>query len=376
MLSAIAQSRETKRLACRLGMLLLLFCCSGATCSRSLRNPFTPAGPPAPEVLLPGATLDQVIAAVNQNAARVQTYQTNNATITIVGDATLPALRGNIAAEPPNKLRFQASTALTGAEVDLGSNDELFWFWVKRNEPPAVYFSRHNQFAGSAAQQVMPVEPSWLLDALGFTQFKPSDLHQPPVAHGNGMIEIHSTVQSRIGQLNKNTVIDARRAWIIEQHIYDGRGTLLASAVARSHQYYPAQGVSLPQEIDIRLPVAQLSLVIDVGTVQLNQPMANPALWELPAMNGYPQIDLGTAPPNTISAIGAPGSNDWSTGAGPGWLGFEQGAISATQYDRPYVAPNIMPPVIPTSASSPAQVPQYPAPTQFQSLPVGGTPLR
>ena len=39
-------------------------------------------------------------------------------------------------------------TALTGPEVDLGSNDELFWFWVRRNEPPAVYFARHRPGRG------------------------------------------------------------------------------------------------------------------------------------------------------------------------------------------------------------------------------------
>ena len=215
-------------------LLLLLFCCSGATCNRSMRSPFATVGPPAPEVLMTGSTLDQIIAAVNQNASRIQNYQTTNATITVPGDAMMPALRGNIAAERANKLRLQASTALTGPEVDLGSNDELFWFWVKRNDPPAVYFSRHDQFVGSAAQQLLPIEPRWLLDALGFMEFAPNDFHEGPVPRGNDIVEIRSVIQSRIGTLSRNTVIDAKRAWVLEQHIYDGRGTLLASAVARS----------------------------------------------------------------------------------------------------------------------------------------------
>jgi hypothetical protein len=327
--------------------------------------------------------LDQIIAAVNQNATKIQNYQTNNAIITVPGDAMVPALRGNIAAERPNKLRLQASTALSGPEVDLGSNDELFWFWVKRNEPPALYYSRHGQFAGSAAQQVIPIEPSWLLDALGFMQFVPTDFHEGPVPHSNGTLEIRSVIQSRLGTLTRNTVIDARRAWIIEQHIYDGKGTLLASAVARSHQYYPTAGVSLPQEIDVRLPLAQMALSIDVGTVHVNQATPNPALWQLPTLTGYQQIDLGTAPANTVSAIGAPGSNDWTTGAAPGWLGIEPqpGAPAPSYQDRPiasYVMPTVTPtsstvPLVPNNTTPPLNPPA--AQTQFQRLPVGGVPL-
>ena len=388
------QSDRSRWHASKLIVLLLLFCCSGATCNRSLRSPFATVGPPAPEVLAPGASLEQVIAAVNNNAARIQNYQTTNANITVPGEAMVPALRGNIAAERPNKLRLQASTSLTGAEVDLGSNEELFWFWVKRNEPPDLYFARHNQFAGSAAQQVMPIEPSWLLDALGFMQFVPTDFHEGPVPHGNGTLEIRSVVQSRIGTLTRNTVIDAKTALVREQHIYDGKGTLLASAVARSHQYYPTVGASLPQEIDIRLPLAQMALTIDVGTVQLNQAAANPALWQLPVIGGYRQIDLGTAPVGTVSAIGAPGSNDWTTGASPTWVGLEPppGAVAAGYQERP-MASYVMPPVTMTSASTPSPAPQTPIPQnavppntvpqftapapqpQSQTLPYGGVPI-
>ncbi|MCA9231533.1 MAG: hypothetical protein KDA57_12855 [Planctomycetales bacterium] len=286
-------------------LLTIVFLGSGATCSRSLRNPFAPMGPPAPEVLTAGATLEQVVSAVNLNAGRVHSYQTNDASITVPGVPGIPLLRGNIVAQRPGRLRLQASTALTGPEVDLGSNDELFWFWVKRNEPPALYFSRHDQFVGSAAQQVLPMDPKWLLDALGMAQFSPNDQHQGPVPHGDGTLEIRSFIQTAAGTMTKSTVIDDRRAWVLEQHIYASSGQLMASSRARSHRYYPDMGLSLPQEIDIRLPAMQLALTIDVGAVLLNQVAENSALWSLPVLSGYPQIDLGTAAPGTIPSVGS-----------------------------------------------------------------------
>ena len=64
---------------------MIVFCGSGASCNRAFRNPFASVGPPAPEVLQLGMSLDQVVAAVNQNASRIVSYQTNSALITVPG---------------------------------------------------------------------------------------------------------------------------------------------------------------------------------------------------------------------------------------------------------------------------------------------------
>lgn len=344
-------------------LLLLVFCSSGATCNRGFRNPFTQLGPPAPEVLIAGSSLDQVVGAVNQNSARIVSYQTNNASITVPGMPGIPLLKGNIAALQPGKVRLRASTTLTGDEVDMGSNDELFWFWVKRNEPPALYFSRHDQFAGSAARQVMPIEPQWLLDALGMMQFSPNDRHEGPFPYGNDALEIRTIMQTPGGQMSKSTIVDARRAWVLEQHIYDAAGTLVASSRASNHRYYEQVGVSLPQDIDLRVPAAELSLSIDVGSVQLNSLMDNPALWQLPAIQ--PQVDLGSAAPGTVAPIRAAGSNDFGTGASPTFFGISPQTVGNGVPGVPAMATrsNVLPPTnSPAVALVPLPAPQPVAP--------------
>ena len=145
-----------------------LFAGSGASCQRPLTfSPFAAAGPPAPQVLPEAATREQIIAAVNTNSSRVRSITATSASITIPDTMNLPILTANIAAERPNRVRITAGTAITGQEMDVGSNDQLFWMWVRRNQPPAVYFCRHDQFANSAIRQMMPVEPAWLLSAIG-----------------------------------------------------------------------------------------------------------------------------------------------------------------------------------------------------------------
>jgi hypothetical protein len=339
--------------------------------------PFAPSSPPAPEVLVVGSSLDQVISAVNQNAARIQSYQTNTASITVPGMPAIPLLRGNIAAQRPGRVHLQASTSLTGAEVDLGANDELFWFWVKRNEPPALYFARHDQFCGSAAQKLLPIEPEWLLDALGFVEFKPGDHHEGPLPAGKGKVEIKSTVQGRCGVMTKRTIIDQRRAWVLEQHVYDRMGTLIASVVAKSHRYYPQAGVSLPQELEIRIPASDLAMSIDVGTVQINTLTENPQLWAMPVISGSPPTDLGASQ----SAAGVQRFGDQLTRANWDGAGPATGAPPALMPEPLQVATStaatpIAPApqfIAPGGAAIPVQAPSASPPTAAR-LPSGGIP--
>jgi hypothetical protein len=279
-----------------------LFAGSGASCQRPLTyNPFAAPGPAAPQVLPEVSTRDQIIAAVNNNSARVRSITATNASITIPDTMNLPILTANIAAERPNRVRITAGTALTGQEMDLGSNDQLLWMWVRRNQPPAVYFCRHDQFANSAIRQMMPVEPSWLLSAMGMTDIDPTQIVDGPTPSSGGTVELRSIMPSASGNLQRITVIDARRAWVVGQYVYDPSGrTLLASAVAESHQYYPVEQVSLPQVISLKLPTAGMSLRIDMGRVAINQLSGDPAqLWAMPPFDGYQKIDLGGAVPNT-----------------------------------------------------------------------------
>lgn len=301
----MSESRERKEYRAgglaRLAFVALLFAASGATCQRPLlTNPFGPATAAAPQVLPELATREQIVAAVNANSARIQSLSVTGATITIPDAFGLPLLSGNIAAERPGRFRLTAGTAITGQEIDLGSNDELFWMWVRRNQPPAVYICRHDQFANSAIRQLMPVEPKWLLGALGMVDIDPAQVFEGPrpSSRGADLVELRTWLPSASGTLQRVLVIDSRRAWVVEQHVYDQAGTtLLASAVAETHRYYPIEQISLPDRISLRLPSANLAMTITLGTVQINQLSGDrQQLWTLPTFEGFPQHDLGGAP--------------------------------------------------------------------------------
>ncbi len=273
-----------------LAVLLVWLTASGASCPWMLRQP----GTPIPQVLPPVATLDQVMMSVNENTARVHSGATTQAQLSLPGT---PPLRADLAFEAPRRFRLQAGTALTGQELDVGSNDELFWLWVKRSQPPAMFFGRHDQYVQSAARQIMPVEPSWLPEAMGLTQFRPDEQHQGPMDVGGGRLEIRSRRMAPGGETTKITIVDAARALVLEQHLYDARGQRLASAITRDHIRDGLVGANMPRRIELHLPSSNLKMQIDVIGWRLNSlGPEQQALWIKPENPAYPNVDL--ADPN------------------------------------------------------------------------------
>lgn len=264
-----------------------LFALSGASCPRA----WTPSSTPVPQVLPQSPSLEQVIQAVNQRSSQIQSFSSNSATLSGPG---YPTLRANLAYQRQRNFRLRAETAITGPEVDLGSNDQLFWFWVRRNEPPAVYFCRHDQFVSSQARQMIPVEPSWLIEALGVIEFDPSLPHQGPYPDKNHRIQVRTIRETPEGPETKITIIDPVSAWVMEQHVYDGHGRLKASAVAEGYRRDAYSGLYMPAAVRVSCPAANFSLRLDLGSVQVNRLAGNPGeLWTAPTVPGTPMVDLG-----------------------------------------------------------------------------------
>ncbi len=267
-----------------------LFTLCGAGCPQVLQRYTNPL----PRVLPPSPTLEQVIEVVNRNSSQIHSFSSGRASISGPG---FPSLGTSIAFERPGRLRLRAGTGLTGTEFDVGSNDELFWFWLRRNDPPAMYYCRHDQFASSQAKQMLPFEPQWLVDAMGLAEFDPALPHQGPFPLPNDRLQIRTIRETPEGPVTKITIVDGSQGWILEQQIYDARRRLLASATASGHRRDPLSNLVMPGAVSINCPAAQFSMRIDLGSVEINRLSGDPAaLWSMPNYPGAPLVNL--ADPN------------------------------------------------------------------------------
>jgi hypothetical protein len=190
-----------------------------------------------------------------------------------------------------------------GAVLDLGSNDEIYWMWTKNAEPPAVFYGRHDQFFSSSAQEVLPVPPHWLIEALGIVYLDPNGIHEGPSYATSipGAVEVRSRLPTPKGELTRVLLVEQQHGWVLQQHLLDANGRLLVSAVASDFRYDAAHGVSLPTKIDVNLPLARIAFSFEADRYVINEPYVlddprprrNPReLWTMPQVPGHQPRDL------------------------------------------------------------------------------------
>jgi hypothetical protein len=270
---------------------------SGASCPQTLQRYINPL----PRVLPPSPTLVQVIDVVNRNSSQIHSFSTNHASLSGAG---FPSLGTSVAFERPRRFRLRAGTGLTGTEVDLGSNDEVFWFWMRRNQPPAIYYCRHDQFATSPARLTTPFEPGWLIEAMGVMEFDPALPHQGPQLLPDERLRIDTIRNMPEGPLTKITIVDSSQGWVLEQHLFDSRQQLLASSVASGHRRDPLSGLIMPTTVGVTCPPSKLNLRLELGNVEINRLSGDRAsLWSMPSYPGATPVNLADPPPR---APGAP----------------------------------------------------------------------
>lgn len=258
----------------------------GATCNQAARQSST-----APVAFTNQPSLDQLIETVNSNTLGVQQLQTDTASISMPG---APPLRASISLERPRRFRLQAK--LFGPEIDMGSNDVEFWFWARTNSEPVVYFARYDEYQAGAAGSGLPIEPDWIIEALGLVYFDPSDFHEGPFPQSNDRVVVRSRLRRGGGDFTRTLLIDTTYGWVVEQYLTDATGRTLASARASRHEYDTEYGVSLPRVVDVELPPSGMSFQLEVGHYLINRPFEDPlSEWSRPHIEGFAPLDLAAA---------------------------------------------------------------------------------
>ena len=252
----------------------------------------------APVVLGAAPGPQDVVAAVNNNSRLIRQLQTTSASLSVPG---LPGLAADLALERPQRLRIRARAPIgSRPQLDLGSNQDHFWFWVNQNptglalgKPSPVYVARHQEFRRSAAPGVLPLEPRWIIEMLGVATLDPAAGYQ--FSAGPEQLVLRSQIASPAAPLTRQVVVHPQFGWVLQQQFEDATG-ILAIANLSQFRYYPDIGVSLPRRLQIQLlPGRQeeVAFQIDVGDYMINQLIGAPSrLWQMPPLEGAPRIDL------------------------------------------------------------------------------------
>ncbi|MDG1875421.1 MAG: hypothetical protein P8J27_16020 [Mariniblastus sp.] len=209
-------------------------------------------------------------------------------------------IKGTLQVEFPNRMRMKAG--VMGASemgVDVGSNEQEFWIWSKvalPRQPPALYHANHAAFQQSPIRQTIPLDPKWLIEAIGMVQFSPTDVHYGPQLDAEGRMKLYTVHQTASGPVTRATLLSASSGLVEQQAIYDSKNRLIAYSNSTQYKNYPEYQISLPHRIELFMiqPDGQeMKMGIDLGAYSIDSLYGNAnRMWAMPDPEGVSKIDL------------------------------------------------------------------------------------
>jgi hypothetical protein len=287
-----ASATRLSRVCCRLSAwatgVALVVLAGCATTAPFARNDF---GSPLPA----NASVEEVVRRVNANVERLQAWRSND--LSISGENLPVHLGGTIAVERPRNFRLTAGILGIDEEADFGSNNDWFWFWVKRGnakgQPSYVYQARHEDVPNSQVLSQIPFQPDWLMEALGVVPIDAQNATLRPEQHGQ-IVNLISERLSPSGQTVKKVIrVDRQRGVILSHSLYDMNGTLIAKARLENYSPDKATGIVLPHLIALEWPQADLKINLAIGQIDVNPTTIPPRNWQVPQKPYYPAFDIG-----------------------------------------------------------------------------------
>ena len=238
----------------------------------------------------------QLLGGIANNARRVRQL---SSTVKINMDGA-PKLKGSLQLERPRRLRVKAGLlGVSELGVDVGSNDDLFWVWTKVNLPnqrPAIFYAAHEAFrrSNSHLRQAIPLEPVWLIEALGLIEFEPGDVHKGPFPTPEGRLRLLTTRMTPRGPQTRVSLVN-RQGLIEQQSMYDADNQLIAYSNSLEYKTYASESVSLPQKIEMHVfqQGQDVKMIVESGDYQINSLYGDPQrMWAMPDPRGVEKIDI------------------------------------------------------------------------------------
>ena len=245
-------------------------------------------------VLEEDATAEQIVAKLNENSNKLRGWRSTSAQIRSTGNIMMPAVDAKIYVESPRNFRLVANGPVGGREVDLGSNVEHFWFWVRRNEAKEVIVASHDAPPEQLRRLQIPFQPDWIIETLGVVAQDPDEnLSVQAGPEGSYQISIVADRVSPQGfKMTKVTTVDRRNGLPVEHALWDARGVMVARAKLTNYVREEKSTALVPSKIELDWPQANMHLTIKMSEIQVNPASFPKGTWVRPDFPGYEVIEL------------------------------------------------------------------------------------
>jgi hypothetical protein len=312
-----------------LGFALVVFGLSGCD---TLKRLTTWNRPPANTAPLEQRSAGEFVGYLNQQAGYLRTIRYDDVSVTASGpDGPMPRLgEGTLACMKPRNFRMMSGHLLTnGTEVDLGSNDQEFWMFMKRPEPTLLYAS-HTDFSTGKASLPIPFETDWVLQALGMSTFDTNVPYFVDIDQKDRVYTLSWDARTPQGQEVRKVIVFAgdrengNRPQVRKHVILDANRKVIASAEVREVQTMsagvdPATGqptmLQIPSRVVLEWPQQKFKMDLSLAKPRVNEtftPQQFEYFFRRPQIAGANEVNLANANFRPSSIRGAtPGDSTY-----------------------------------------------------------------
>ncbi len=273
-----------RRIAPRLAILIALGMFAGCSWLDKVR-PDPKVGTGVLKVKQP----DEFVTYLNRQSGYISSVRYDDVGLkaTIPDQAWIPALRnGVMVAQKPKNFRMQAGLAIGGDQLDIGSNAQEFWMYVKQPKPTYL-FCTHADFPKVQNDLPVPFEPDWVLQALGMSTYDTSKKYEVEINEKAHVYYLKTDdtnaaglkimrVTEFAGDATDGTQPQVRRHLIRTQ----ANGVWQTTMIAEIHKVTsldvvdPQTGlrtaVQVPTDVTLEWPLQKVKLALSLGKPQLN----------------------------------------------------------------------------------------------------------
>lgn len=228
----------------------------------------------------PVQVVPELVKRVNERNAKIASLSCEEADVRIwQGGGMRVRLDAKVFYQKPNNFRMLISSVL-GKEVDIGSNDQIFWYWSRRSRPQALFWAKYEDFHSTRLKT--PFNPVFLRESFGVDVI---DIKKSKFAENEKGILALSESKNSMGKPIRKYIFVNKKSELIDGFLVSYEdGTKSASSEVLEYGEN-----NLPKKILFTYYEENKVVYIELDNIKANIALSD-NLWVKP--NIAPQVDL------------------------------------------------------------------------------------
>jgi hypothetical protein len=232
--------------------------------------------PPAAVSKTGKPTVPDLVAYLNNNARQVQSIKSTQLEIQAKQGNDSIGLQGTLFCQKPRDFRLRANVAGSPA-VDIGSNNEEFWFWISQGKDEdgvaRVHYCSYADMAAGKARMPFPFQPDMIVAALGMGDYDPQKEYTiredaKTVSLVERAVSAQGLPVQKVTQFNKLTV-GPNKPQVIAYYLLDDKGNEICRASVLDVQTVGT--VVLPKHVKLVWRPQQIEMSMRLFDTEVNK---------------------------------------------------------------------------------------------------------